>query len=252
MKFLVLFLFTVTAYANTSRKNLDILFVIDNSGSMQTAQSESCRASGGLLRELKRNKINYHIGVTTTEAWKARFHEDYRVFAQLRDGHGNEHSGVFVITPNTPNAEQVLLTNLTQGIAGSGDERAFDSALQALHLSDNQGFQRNNTPLAIVILSDEDDFSSVLPNEQGEDYDSPNLIPISDFAREFKKLAPRVSVSTIDIPDQACLEKQSPAGNISVRYRSLAKETRGVATSICDISTSMGVVTSHLVKFARK
>lgn len=49
------------------RRDLDVLFVIDNSAGMSTKQSALVQAVPGFIRALEEQEINYHIGVVTTD-----------------------------------------------------------------------------------------------------------------------------------------------------------------------------------------
>ncbi|MFW1373635.1 hypothetical protein ACEV99_23340, partial [Vibrio parahaemolyticus] len=65
----------------------------------------------------------------------------------------------FVIIPTIADLVTTFVTNAYQGDQGSGDERAFRSMQLALDDSQNAGFHRHDAYLAVIILSDEDDFS---------------------------------------------------------------------------------------------
>lgn len=129
---------------------VDILFIIDDSGSMASHQSNLRNNVSLFVGELGKNKkIDYQIGVITTDN-----------SSTIRGGRlvGNPK----IITPTTPNGLLKLMDNLMVGTYGSGTEEVFDPAVRALseHANGaNKGFLRPEAYLAIVVLTDAEDQS---------------------------------------------------------------------------------------------
>ena len=145
---------------------LDILWVVDNSGSMQPLQTNMVTNFNSFISNFQTKGYDFRMAVTATDAYKAntqfvQYNSGNAGLSLFQDGAANgDPSGVFVIIPSTPNLDNVFVANATTGINGSGDERAFSSMATAMANTNNPAFLRSNSFFAIIILSDEDDFSN--------------------------------------------------------------------------------------------
>ncbi len=157
---------TFTQKGSTVNNAIDVLWVVDNSSSMSPLQTNLTSNFNSFISNFQTEGYDFHMAVTTTDAYKseANFLNNSSL-AQFGDGVGPNPSGVFVILSTTPNLDSVFVNNATTGINGSGDERAFSSMRDALNSPLNAGFLRANSFFAIVILSDEDDFSNANRSE---------------------------------------------------------------------------------------
>jgi hypothetical protein len=165
------------------QRKIDILFVIDNSGSMQTSQANLAANFASFINQFQTLGIDYHMAVTTSDAYLAdpsfnNSHSNYTPgIARFADGYsgtyGLGHSGVPLMTPLN-NSATVFQKNISEGASGNGDERVFSSFVQALSdtalwadgvtTNVNSGFRRSDAFLSIILLSDEDDFSGTASN----------------------------------------------------------------------------------------
>lgn len=197
-------------------------------------------------------------------------------------------SGVRVMTPNTPDLAGVFVTNATQGIRGSSEERPFESMYDALLKSSNADFRRPDAFLAVIIVSDEDDWSANVPQLPGafhtgpKDatngyYTSPQAIPVSFYKEWLDTYAGvgnySVSAITIDnslftVPDglggtvqKTCRDillndpnnPNRSAQRLGVRIMELANQTRGVVGSICgDFAASLANISSKVLELIAK
>lgn len=153
-------------------KKIDILLVVDNSGSMSSSQESFAKAIGKFFDRLDALPIDYHIAVTGTDAWRATYvvnHTNKEMLKSLRVGPINfmtnplswkTNSGTRIVDRQTVNRSEVLAANAIQEIFGSGDERAFSSFQEVLNNTANSDFRRPDAFLSIIVLSDEDDFSA--------------------------------------------------------------------------------------------
>lgn len=143
---------TAAGLAIDFRPKIDILFVMDNSGSMTSHQRNLSNNIDIFLNEISKIKVDYQIGVITTD-------EDDD--GELR-GTGYEK----IITPTTPGGLTILRFNLTAGTNGSGLEKVFDPIQQALSPSMlsgyNAGFIRPEAYLAVIAITDADDQSEMM------------------------------------------------------------------------------------------
>lgn len=240
---------------------VDILFVIDNSGSMESSQAALATNFQSFIKRFNDLGYDFQIGVTTTQAYKFLFstsNNKVNSFSRLKDGNVygpspyTGASGYRIITPSTPNIENVFIKNVLQGTQGSGDERAFQSFKVALSEPVNASFHRAEAFLAVVIVSDEDDHSWNSSSEITNSTDSRlhTIASYVDFLKTFTNTTTNelnFNVSVVGIFDEAC--KTQLNREILTRYRDLADATKGVKASICgDFGTQLNFITEQIVK----
>lgn len=234
---------------------IDILWVIDNSGSMSPLQINLTNNFNSFINQFQSKGYNFHIGVTTTDAYRAgaNFFNNSN-WSKFRDGVGSQHTGIFVILPTTLNLIPTFVTNAKQGASGSGDERAFSSLKAALSNPFNSSFLRSNSFLSVIILSDEDDFSDPTRDENSwqymggmddHSYTNPGLESVDSYVSYLDTLTNstpeirRYNVSAISVLDNDCLADHiadSSSAIVGQRYMEFANKTNGVLGSICDSS----------------
>lgn len=231
---------------------IDILWVVDNSGSMETSQDYVAANVASFIDKFQQTNFDFQITVVTTEAYLAMpMFTGNSSWSRFKDRNAAEVSGVRVITPQTANIQNVFQINVRQGITGSADERGLQSMEQALVNVDNlnDNFPRVGAFLAVIFMTDEEDFSwngtaniqfnGATPNT----IDDPRLIPISyyvDFLDNLTESTPEkrnYMVNTIGIFDQPCLDDLSTSftgRRFTERYGQLSDATDGVKASLCD------------------
>ncbi len=244
-------------------RKIDVLFVVDNSGSMRTSQSNLANNFPSFIRYFKAKGYDFRIAVTTTDA----FYGDQFVNsgcslcnARQAEFRGNPK----FIDNNTPNLDAAFGANIQVGVSGSGDERAFSSFKAALGSSLNAGFHRQDAFLSVIIVSDEEDFSHNDIN-MNESYSQPTLHAVSmykTFLQTFTagQATTDFSVSTISIIDEPCRASLGGAAKIATRYMELAATTGGTKNSLCssfagvldNISASIAAQTQAEFKLNRK
>lgn len=245
-------------------RKLDVLFVVDNSGSMSSSQAALASNFPSFINFFKNKGYDFKIAVTTSDA----FYGDQFVnqscslcnVEQTRFRSGTNPK-IYVVEEDTPNLESVFASNVNVGTTGSGDERAFSSFKAALNSTLNAGFHRSDAYLSIVLVSDEEDFSHDDIN-MNESYSQPTLHTVASyktFLESFTQGAAGTdfSVSTISILDTACRNSLGSGRKIGTRYMQLADATLGTKNSLCsnfdavlnNISTTIAsqiVATFHL------
>lgn len=186
-------------------QKLDVLFVIDNSGSMReeqeavaselTAFVSALRVSGGIVQDLR-------VGVITTSVYSHTLVNGVDFFADCASrnqfctqsgklqpvpelapdggvllGTGSER----VLEADDPNLVEKFGRLVRQGTSGSGQETPFEALRLALTgplastpiaQGGNGGFLRDGARLLIVVLSDEDDCS--------ENFVRPSKVTVGD------------------------------------------------------------------------
>lgn len=249
-------------YQNNSTLNskIDIMWVIDNSGSMETSQNNIADNFNSFIQDFSTKNLDFKISVIDTGAWQTQFTGNNSQ-SRFRDGAGSTHTGIFVIDPSTPNLINTFKTNVKLGINGTGDERTHSSVKQALLNPLNAGFVRPDSHFAIVMLTDEDDFSHDSNASIGHNYNDPSLIPISNYVSFLDQYTNssgatrRYSVSSVSILDQACenlLNSGQFSGRIiAQRVNALVDATGGVKGSLCgNFATTLNSIATNIIELS--
>lgn len=237
-------------------RKIDVLFVVDNSGSMSSSQQSLANNFPSFIKYFQEKSYDFKIAVTTTDA----FYGDQFVSSgcslcnvnqtQFKSG---TNPKIYVIDSNTPNLESVFAQNVNVGISGSGDERAFSSFKAALNSPLNSGFHRQNAFLSVIIVSDEEDFShdEISLNES---YVQPTLHTINSYKNFLESFTGGQAntdfhVSTISVLDNACKTALGSGRKIGTRYMDIADATGGTKNSICStFDTILDGISSHIVE----
>jgi hypothetical protein len=164
--------------------NADILFVVDDSGSMQEEQANLTRNFGAFMRELNVPGADLHIavvssdlgaGATTSSEACNTGGGDHGTFCTYHDRGGvvvdsctkcsvDVSGGRFLrtVNPNFPagSLENTFTCMATFGTNGCGFEHQLGSLRTALTSPANGGFVRDDAYLAFVVITDEDDCSA--------------------------------------------------------------------------------------------
>ncbi|MEY4617732.1 MAG: hypothetical protein RJB66_2692 [Pseudomonadota bacterium] len=243
-------------------RKIDVLWIIDNSGSMETSQINLANNFQSFIQSFQKNNFDFHIGVGATDAWKNLF-DDTLDFSRLRDGvDTNEHSGSFVLDKNTPNLVNTFTINAKLGTRGTGDERAFQSFKATLLDPANAGFRRPDAFLAIIVVSDEDDFSHSSRTFNNNNYNDPELEPVQKYVEFLDEYTQRptadtpanYSVSTITVTDLACQNQLNQDGFVrypGVRYMELANKTGGKIGSLCaPFSDTLSMISDSIASYS--
>lgn len=156
------------------RQPIDVLFVIDDSCSMEDDQSALAANFESFFGSFRANQIDFRIAAITT------------------DMDDDKRKGRFVgpvLTDKAPNVDSAFSMLVNVGAEGSAQERALASARAALTepllSTTNKDFLRPNADFAVIFLGDEDDQSA---------------FPLSDFEnflRGLKTSDERLSVTSI-------------------------------------------------------
>jgi hypothetical protein len=207
---------------------VDILFVVDNSASMQEEQAALASGFESFVSELELANANFHIGVISTS----------------QDTTDPERGYLLGDTPYLT-AEDDYLTEFRKrvelGTNGSDKEKGLQAAAYALSpemlVTYNGSFLRPEANLLVIIVSDEEDCSDdgkLDALDSAACYEQPELLtPVQTLvARIFdsKYNGEFVQIAAIVGPyDQSCAD--SYPGH---RYADAALLTGGLLSKICD------------------
>jgi hypothetical protein len=204
----------------------DVLFVVDNSGSMGEEQSALANNFNSFIQYAITLDVDYHIGVTSTEVNDAE------------TGLGSPARDVFpgvlmqvpgcpkIITNNTPNVSGCFADNVKVGTCCSDEQEAgLEAAWMALsppNVDDptmNGGFVREDAKLYIICLSDEQDQSKGDPDFYVDFFSSIKGYRNTEMMK--------VSAICGDSPN-GCATAENGS-----RYIDVANRTGGIFESIC-------------------
>ncbi len=203
--------------ANVTWNNkVDILWVIDNTPSMNKHQTVLAQRSGEFLQGLIGRKLDFRIAATTVD---------------MRSGgtRGAFIGSPAVLTPSTPNIFNAFNAKITvaedaydleQGLAAM--KRSFE-----LRTSTNQGFFRDDALLVVVAVSNEDD---------GSPDNSADYISFLDSIKPRTPVGERNWVLHFIGVTGAAGENCSTYGNYTepgFRYMDLVNNSGGAKTTIC-------------------
>lgn len=213
-----------------NQRKVDILMVIDNSGSMAYEQRNMAQRTSNLLAVIR--GLDWRIGVTTTDARSANPLGDGRLLPFK--GYSNT---TYVITSGMPEAEaqRNLADTLQRKETGSGSEQGIFATYRALERSldttdVNSQLIRPNAQFASVVITDEDESAN------GPKNDPHNLIK---FITETFDGSKNFSFhSIIHKPGDKDCREGAGYGN---RYKTLSDLTGGVIGSVCEQDYSQQV-----------
>lgn len=189
----------------------DMLFVVDNSGSMSDNQANLRQNFRVLADYLQHQTVDFQIGVVTTDN------------ATLK----NTATTPRIIYAGDPDPVAEFSANANVGTGGSGDEKGLEFARLAVSEpvigGANAGFLRADSALEVIVVSDEEDHS-------------PSTV--DTYATFFRGLVGpgrvsrfRFSAIVGDVPG-GCTGSSGTA-EAGVRYADLVTRTAGVLGSIC-------------------
>jgi hypothetical protein len=170
-------------------------------------------------------QVDWQIGITTTDTSTGV----NGLQGSLLDFEG---LGTPILTNKYPDYASAFLNTIQRKETGAGDERPMRALMQAFSKrnTDNAGFFRKNTDLAVVLLTDEDEASNgnVTANKPSEVVDA--------FVKAFGGYTNLVVYGIMVAPtDQACYNAEKSTGT---KYANLLAElvdmTGGEIGSICD------------------
>ncbi|MBK8256577.1 MAG: hypothetical protein IPK82_28390 [Polyangiaceae bacterium] len=156
-------------------KNVDILFVVDNSASMGDNQQSLINSFPGFvsaIQEKLSGAESYHIGVVTTDDYTYNDAGCTKIGNLVTKTGGIESSnstcgpfggGRRYLDETDSNLGDKFACIAKVGVAGNDDERVARALLNAIDPANNgsgtcnQGFARLDSLLLVVIITDEDD-----------------------------------------------------------------------------------------------
>jgi hypothetical protein len=315
-----------TQNGNEITAKMDILWVIDNSGSMIEEQKNLRDNFSSFITEFVGKGYDFRIAVTTTDAWLTNvytppptvaaaeeqpggytqyadfnatgpisaacdnwngsgpnpdeFYQDSPLlsstFLNGNVSYGEQSGGVITATgspsgysiissddagidfslSNTGAANDVEVIfgkNILQGVCGSGQESGIRSMLTALENPANAGFPRADAHLAVILVSDEEDFLVESDDTLVGDMTYPEFSITNVDAAIKDKLAGDSTYSFHNISildgDSSCLSFSGGSSSYGTMYEELAAVSKGKTISICsDFSVGLSDIAQSIIE----
>ncbi len=191
-------------------KKLDIVWVIDNSGSMSDEQAQLGSNFNVFINEFVAKNVDFRMGITTTDC-----SSDTKCGKMVTGSDSKLTSAQAALNKNQFLADFKGLVQV--GISGSGSEKGLQGA-KTFMTKYSTSLIRDEAYLAVVILSDE------------EDQSAGTVASYTDALKSFKSSAGLVKVYSI-----VDLNKTNSGSGITVggdRYKAASVNTAGVAADI--------------------
>ncbi|MER2559074.1 MAG: vWA domain-containing protein [Myxococcaceae bacterium] len=223
----------VDSYTQQAASKIDVLWVVDNSGSMAPRQENLARNFGSFIDLFTRSSIDYRIAVTTTDIFKDK--------GALK---GNPR----VITPQTANVAGAFSNNIKVGIQGSPFEAGLEAGRMAITLQKEantlaiEQCKRScaaNKPACLTACDEKKDFPFLRPDAylylvfvtDEEDESREDVRFYYRFFETVKGIGNDGMVTTAAIMGP---EANGCGATPGVRYKEMSDLTGGEVGSICD------------------
>lgn len=205
----------VEADAKVQTQMLDLLFVVDNSSSMELHQKNIANHIDSFIAEFK--KIDTRAGVITTDSLSGQLF------------------GPFLSSKSNDFIQDLKNQILAVGTNGSFDVMIFSPVLKAISL--NKNFIREKANLAIIVISDGDDSSSMTTQ---------------DFVNKLNSLKPKekITLLSLDPAGEAISNTEcSKYGAFSPKFDATVAALNGQLIVLCsaDYTKSVQKVAHDLI-----
>ena len=192
----------------------DILFVVDNSGSMADKQTKVGNSFSTFISWLTTKNVDFHISIVTTDMDAATDQGRFRGTPKVIDN-------------TTPDVVNTFKNSVNVGTTGSGNEQGLAGAKAALDpaltSTVNAGFLRTDAKLFVAYVSDEDDSS---PGAVQTYIDAARAVKGGDASKVF-------FAAIAGPPPLGCFTFADSATG-GQRYKDITSQTTGLFGSICD------------------
>jgi hypothetical protein len=226
-----------TYQGSVANNKVDLLFVIDNSGSMIPQQTKLANSLSSFANVFVTKGFDFHVGVITTD---------------MADP---AQSGLLQGTPrvlsNGPSFLSDFQTNVQVGDGGSAYELPFDAIIEGLSDANvagaNSGFLRADAHLAVIVISNEDQDNvnpGGTPKTVSEVVSFLNQLKPEKFdvlSRTYKKNYTVSAVVAPSVSDPECVALGAGAFDEGPKITALANLTNGSVASICKPDFSSGL-----------
>jgi hypothetical protein len=235
-------------------QQVDVLWIIDNSGSMSNKQAQLAANASRFIQKAVSSGMDFHVAVTTTGITPFT-----GGIAQCPGGANGGEAGRFfpvdnssprILTPQTPNVEQVFAKDAIVGICHYIEEgmTAMYDALSPPLVNDTQapgspwpsdgnaGFLRSTARLYVIWVTDEDD---MVPSATSPIGKVPNPTPVQYYVSFLEGLKPgrpdMVGASAIIGLPGSC---GGDIDGVGTRYIDFVEQVGGEIEDVCSADWS--------------
>lgn len=218
-------------WAQAPNNEVDILFVVDNSCSMEEEQASLRDGFQDFIGNMEGTGTDFHIGVISTSF-------DY----------DDANRGLLIGNPpyltNADDYVQGFRDRVGLGTAGSDKEKGLAAAEYALSApllqGAHAGFIRSEAQLLIVVVSDEEDCSDDFALE-GQPAEAcytqmDDLVPVENYVETFQNM--KVNSDFVQMASIVGLDDDCPDSYLGKRYLQVSGFTQGVVGNICQADWS--------------
>jgi hypothetical protein len=208
-------------------EKVDILIVVDNSGSMGPYQTKLGEDFGLFFDYFAEAEVDWQLAVTHTDARA----ED---FGRLRGP---------IVTAAASDPEALFAEVVNVGTEGGGIEAGLAAVTKVLEFQ-RDGFPRDDSGVSVIIVSDEEDASP------GAVYDYVN----GWFDLRGHRQREAFNLSALTVTELAdCTPEQFAASSAGTRYVEAARVTGGITANLCvdafdEIVRDLALTTSTLLE----
>ena len=205
---------TTETFTQDAAPAVDVLFLVDGTGSMSEEQAALAAAAGDFVTELQSRALDWQLGVASTD---------------LTDS-GVLYGDPWIVTPEHLDGVTALAEAFSAiGTGHVPPSTGLDAATLALRDStgENRGFRRESAALQVVFVSDGDDQSGLV---LGAD-------PVGTFVdllvgQAARSAQPARASAVVGDAPRGC-DGAAGSANAGTRYLELAERTGGATASIC-------------------
>ncbi len=208
--------FVTETFEQMALPQVDLLFVVDDTGSMSQEHQALADSFAALVVALDDQGLNWQLGVVSTDPSQG----------------GTLLGDPWILTPAWPDPEEAFSEAVNVGTSGtvSAGLASLSMALSPTALEGvNRGFRRQDAALQVVVVSDGDDESAVWLFDPVQD-----TLDLLEQEALLSGRPAQFSAVVGDVPD-GCTGDNGTAlpGTL---YATVAEQTEGVVASICQTS----------------
>lgn len=221
---------------NAAQDTLDVLVVVDNSGSMALEQSSMASRFASFLNQLQ--GLNWRVAITTTHVVDSATGGESAGIADgkiLQMGTSSPAKHYISSADNFMDAQALFASTVQRSETGSGNEQGIRATYRALERSlvagsMNAEFFRSNAALSVIVVSD----ANETPYSRANDRNNPARL-LEYVTQIFPTKAFSFNSIIVKDGDVNCL-RLANSGNegYGVAYQSLSLGTGGIVGSVCE------------------
>jgi len=171
--------------SSTTGNTVDLLFIVDNSGSMADEQAAMAASFEDFITKFSAKDLDFRIGIVATDN-----RENSTWWTNIYTNNGIDHDGPGSLltkypayrwlSPSTPDLVAKFQANVQLGTVGSGYEMPLSTFTKAITTKAaagqwNEGFVRSAAYFAAIIVTDEDEHVDVGDNNYVYDADQTEM-----------------------------------------------------------------------------